>query len=137
MRACRRRRMAARSAAVFARQAGNAREAASIARFVSFRPLFGTEPRSTLVAGFVTGMASAPAAIHSPSIRFALFINSGFFRMAWSSMFRLLRPDGRDVGPGLPGRPGALLDRLSHRRKWRPQGISGAIDGDQAAAAAI
>ncbi len=82
--------MAARSAAVFARQAGKAREAASTARFVSLRPLFGTEPRSTLVAGLVTGMASAPAAIHSPSMRFALFIRSGFLRMVWSSMSRLL-----------------------------------------------
>src|SRR5215208_4149036 len=121
MRACRRRRMAARSAAVFARQAGKAREAASTARFVSLRPLFGTEPRSTLVAGLVTGMASAPAAIHSPSMRFALFIRSGFLRMVWSSMSRLLRPESRDVGQGASGsvrRFGIALDRLRPLCKW-------------------
>ena len=33
--------------------------------------LFG-QAESTLVAGLMTGMASAPAAIHSPSMRFAL-----------------------------------------------------------------
>ena len=62
------RRMAARSLAVFARQAGRARSAASIARRVSATPTLGTVPIISPLAGSVTLIvlpSSAP--IHAPS----------------------------------------------------------------------
>ena len=64
-----RRMTAERCAAVLARQEGQARFAASMARRVSAAPMFGTTPSVVPVAGFVTGMEVPPsAAAHVPSM---------------------------------------------------------------------
>jgi hypothetical protein len=61
---------AARSLAVFARQPGNARPAASIARRVSATPMSATCTRVAPVAGFVTGnIRPLSAAAHWPSMK--------------------------------------------------------------------
>jgi len=61
--------MLARSFAVFARQAGNAAFAASIARRVSAAPMLGTVPRISPVAGLLTGIdLPLSASAHLPSM---------------------------------------------------------------------
>src|SRR6187401_881271 len=65
-----RRRMTARSFAVFDRQAGNAAAAAAIASRVSVRPKLGTVPSVSPVAGSSTTIARpAERPIQRPSIR--------------------------------------------------------------------
>ena len=63
------RKIAARSFASIARQAGQARFAASIARLVSAVPMAGTSPIASPVAGFFTMMVlPLSASIHLPSM---------------------------------------------------------------------
>ena len=58
-----------RSFAVFARQAGHAAFAASIARLVSDAPITGDVPTSLPVAGLTTGCVAPPSAsCHLPSM---------------------------------------------------------------------
>ncbi len=89
-----RRRMAARSLASMALQAGSARLAASMARRVSAAPSAGTSPTTSPVAGFFTAMVlPLSASIHLPSMQFACRNNVGSFSaslVAWLSMPVLL-----------------------------------------------
>src|SRR3984957_18163142 len=63
-----RRRMTARSCAVFFAHAGSAAAAASIARRVSAAPILGTVPMRCPVAGFITSrVAPLCASAHSPA----------------------------------------------------------------------
>src|SRR4030095_5581781 len=68
-----RRTTAARSFAVFLRQAGSARSAASIAARVSAAPHLGTVPMISAVAGLST-LIVAPdrASVHAPSMSLAV-----------------------------------------------------------------
>jgi hypothetical protein len=61
--------MALRSRAVFARHAGHARSAASIARRVSLAPITGTVPMRCPLAGlWISSVAFESASAHAPSI---------------------------------------------------------------------
>ena len=61
--------MLERSLAVLARQAGQARSAAAIARAVSAAPSLGTVPSTSPVAGLLTGkVAPESASTQAPSM---------------------------------------------------------------------
>ena len=72
MASCSRRSILERSSAEVLRNVLKASDAASMARFVSARPDFGTVPIFRPLAGLVTSMvAPESACTHSPPIRFA------------------------------------------------------------------
>ena len=69
IRSCHLRKIAPRSLAVFARHAGHAAFAASIARRVSSGPILGMVPMTAPSDGLVTSMVSPESASHhAPSI---------------------------------------------------------------------
>src|SRR5690606_40023042 len=75
-----RRRIAARSFEVFARHAGQAAWAASIARRVSAAPIRGTVPNTAAFAGFVTEIVSPWSASHHVPATYPCCRNSVGFR---------------------------------------------------------
>ena len=81
------RRIAERSFAVFARHAGNAAFARSIARLVSAAPMFGTVPTTAPLAGLSTLIVPPPsAAIHSPPMKQASRSSDESFRLSFETL---------------------------------------------------
>ncbi len=87
-----RRRIVARSLAVFVRHAGSAASANAIARLVSTAPILGTLPITAPVEGLSTAMVPPlSAATHSPATRQASRNSVGSLRESFEIMLNTIR----------------------------------------------